>query len=57
MITKSLWQENNGEMLLFEAIEMIKPGGSDKADVGATGVKSFFFLNETSDRTRQAACS
>lgn len=41
MITKSLWQENNGEMLLFEAIEMNKPGDSDKADVGATGVNSF----------------
>ncbi|UXY11879.1 hypothetical protein N7922_04920 [Kosakonia sp. ML.JS2a] len=57
MITKSLWQENNGKMLLFEAIEMIEPGDKDKADVGATGVKSFSFLNETPNRTRQAACS
>lgn len=57
MITKSLWQENNGEMLLFKAIEMFKPGDKDKADVGATGVNSFFFLNETSNRTRQAACT
>ncbi|SCC20531.1 hypothetical protein GA0061071_10888 [Kosakonia oryzendophytica] len=36
MITRSLWQGNNGEVLLFKVREMMKPGDSDKADIGKT---------------------
>ncbi|TDT56980.1 hypothetical protein DFO53_3003 [Enterobacter sp. AG5470] len=41
MITRSLWQGNNGEVLLFKVREMMKPGDSDKADIGKTRGDAF----------------